>query len=52
MKNKNLKPARDIKNTFKALNSYKKNFGLARCNLELLLHEHRFVSFDTALHKN
>ena len=33
----------------KVINSYKKNFGIARCNLELMLQEHKFTSFNTAL---
>ena len=37
--------------TQKVLQSYKKNFGVARCNLELLMQEHRFTCFNTSLYQ-
>ena len=38
--------------TPKAIYSYKKSFGIARCNLELLLQEHNFTCFNIALYNN
>ena len=51
MKNQSEKILPHKKLAQKVIHSYKKNFGVARCNLELQLQEHRFTCFNTSLYQ-